>query len=79
VVSRPYERETLGTKYRDYKFQYPAPDNVLFLDYENAFDFSKALRVLHTVPKTESNFYRRFKPALTTFLTPKQNYLFYFL
>jgi len=42
------------------------PDNELFLDYESAFDFSKALPALSRVPKTESNFYRLLRPALTT-------------
>jgi hypothetical protein len=32
VVSRPKGRETLGTKYRDYKFRRFVPDNELLLD-----------------------------------------------
>jgi hypothetical protein len=43
------------------------PDNELFLEVKDAFDFSRALPVLHRVPKTESNFYRPSRPALTTF------------
>jgi hypothetical protein len=31
------------------------------LEVKDAFDFSKALPVLHRVPKTESNFYKLFK------------------
>jgi hypothetical protein len=34
------------------------PDNELLLDSEYAFDFSKALPVLHRIPKTVSNFYK---------------------
>jgi hypothetical protein len=32
------------------------PDNELFLEVKDAFEFSKALLVLHKVPKTETNF-----------------------
>jgi len=44
------------------------PDNELFLDLVNAFDFSKALPVIHKVPKTESNCIRALGPALSLLL-----------
>lgn len=43
------KQKTLGTRKRDYKFLYLAPKTTVF----GLFNALTALRILHTVPKTD--------------------------